>query len=860
MSGASEPALPRGLSEVAAAHRLAADGPNELPAERGHSLAATVLGVAKEPMLLLLLAAGGLYLVLGDLGEALTLLSFVVVVIAITLVQERRSEHALAALRDLSSPRALVVRDGVRRRIAGREVVRGDTIVVVEGDRVPADAILVTGEGLQVDESFLTGESLPVAKWPGQTPASSALRPGEAEGAALWSGTLVVRGSGIARVHATGSTTEIGRLGRVLGELETQRTPLQREVDRTVRRLAMAGVALSALLVAAWGLTRGDWLSGVLAGLTLAMATIPEELPVVLAVFPALGAWRLSRRHVLTRRLPALEVLGATTVLCVDKTGTLTENRMAIARLAVDERTLDLRGGPPGELPEEFHELVEFGILASQRDPFDPMERAFHALGQRALGRTEHLHAEWTLLRAYPLSPELLALSHVWSAPEGGRRVIAAKGAPEAIADLCHLPEPVREVLDRRVVAMASDGLRVLAVARAFFARADLPGTQHDFEFELLGLVGLLDPLRKSVPAAVAECRRAGVRVLMITGDHPRTARAIAREIGLPETEPLLGPELERMDDAALERRIREASVVARAVPEHKLRIVAALRAAGEIVAMTGDGVNDAPALRAAHMGIAMGARGTDVAREAADLVLIDDDFASLVEAVRQGRRIFDNLRKAAAYILAVHVPIAGASLLPVLLGWPSALLPVHVAFLQLVIDPACSIVFEAEPPDASSMARPPRRPESSLFDRPLVVWSLLQGASLLAVSLALFAWGLARAPAEGGAHARTLAFVSLLCGGLALIAVNRSWEVRPRGRRRESNRAERWVVAGSLALLALALLVPAARELLRFAPLRGPELALAAAAGLAAPLWFPLLKRVRPGWLGRAAASAAEA
>ena len=851
MSDASDTPPHQGLSEAEASRRLASDGPNELPAERGRSLLATLLGLAREPMLLLLVAAGALYLLLGDLREALTLLSFVVVVIAITGVQERRSERALAALRDLSSPRALVVREGVRRRIPGREVVRGDLIVLAEGDRVPADASLVAGEGLQVDESLLTGESAPVAKWPGEAPVAAPLRPGSDAGFALWSGTLVVRGHGIACVHATGRASELGRIGGVLGTFEAERTPLQRDVDRTVRRLAAITAGISALLIVAWRVGRGGWLPAVLAGLTLAMAMIPEELPVVLAVFPALGAWRLSRRRVLTRRLPALEVLGATTVLCVDKTGTLTENRMTIARLAVGSSALDLRDASVRELPEEFHPLVEFGILASQRDPFDPMERAFHALGQRALARTEHLHAEWSLVREYPLSPGLLALSHVWTAPEGGRLVIAAKGAPEAVADLCHLPEAALEALARQVEAMASEGLRVLAVARAYFARPELPGAQHDFDFELLGLVGLVDPVRASAPQAVAECHRAGVRVLMITGDHPKTALAIAREIGLPPAEPLLGPELERMDDAELQRRIRSASVVARAVPEHKLRIVAALRADGEIVAMTGDGVNDAPALQAAHMGIAMGLRGTDVAREAADLVLLDDDFASIVEAVRQGRRIFDNLRKAAAYILAVHVPIAGMSLLPVLLGWPAALLPVHVAFLELVIDPACSIVFEAEPSDAGSMARPPRPARAPLFDRPLVLWSLLQGASVLAASFVLFGVGLARAAADGGAHARTLAFVTLLCGGLALIAVNRSWTAGAAAGSSVRNPAQLWVAAGSLALLALSLLLPAARELLRFAPVEAPELALAAIVGLAAPLWFALLKRVRPAWLG---------
>jgi len=819
------PPLRRGLSESEARERLRLEGPNELARDGPPGLLRSIAAVLREPMLLLLLAAGAVYLVLGDRTEALTLLFFVAVVITITLVQERKTERALAALRDLSSPRALVERDGERRRIAGREVVRGDVLVLVEGDRVPADATLCEDSHLELDESLLTGESVPVQK--------------SAAAQQVFAGTLVVRGHGLAQVHATGQRSEMGRIGKALASIETGHTPLQAEVARIVRTIAVVGLALCGALVLLYGLTRGDWLQGLLAGIALAMAVLPEEFPVVLTVFMAIGAWRISKSRVLARRLPAVEALGAATVLCTDKTGTLTENRMQVARL--------LSGGTlhvvdTAELPEAVHEVVEFGILASQRDPFDPMERAFHSLGQRALHGTEHLHAEWELVREYPLSAELLAMAHVWRSPDGGRLVVAAKGAAEAIADLCHLDSAAQAVLHAHVAEMGADGLRVLAVARAWFSAPELPSIQHDFEFELVGLVGLADPVRAGVPSAVAECAAAGVRVLMITGDAPETARAIGRTIGLDDGHALMtGRELEALSDEELARRLPELRIFARVVPEQKLRLVQALRAQGEVVAMTGDGVNDAPALKAAHIGIAMGGRGTDVAREAAALVVTDDDFSSIVAAVRLGRRIYDNLRRAMAYVVAVHVPIAGLALLPVLFGWPLVLFPVHIVFLELVIDPACSIAFEAEPEQPGLMRRGPRKAGARLFTPQLLGMSLLQGASLLAVALGAFRVGWLHTGSES--EGRALAFAALIAGNMALILVNRSWEQGLFATLGTRNLASWAVVLGAGAMLALGLNLPFLRELFHFGPVAGADLALALLAGFLALSWFEIWK-----------------
>ncbi|MBI5364573.1 MAG: HAD-IC family P-type ATPase, partial [Planctomycetes bacterium] len=662
---ANEDHGPLGLTADEARARFAADGPNELPADRRPNLFATLGRVLREPMLLLLVAAGALYLVLGDVREAATLLFFVVVVVGITLRQERKSESALAALRDLSSPRAAVVRDGAKRVIPGREVVRGDLLILSEGDRVSADAVLVDGEHLSVDESLLTGESVPVRKRRARADELDAVvRPGGDDAPQCWSGTLGVRGRGHARVVATGAYSELGRIGRSLAELEPEPTPLQREVGRVVRIVAFGGTALCLALFLARGLGRGEWLEGLLAGIALAMALLPEEFPVVLSVFFALGAWRIAKSGVLTRRLAAIEALGAATVLCTDKTGTLPQNKMRVAELWSQDGGVVAAGSA---LPEAVHAVVEYGILASQRDPFDPMEVAFHALGRETLAGTEHLHDAWELAREYPLSPELFSVAHVWIEPGGTRRVGAAKGAPEAIVDLCHMDAEDAERVFVVVRELAGRGLRVLAVARAFFDGAELPPIQHDYAFELVGLAALADPLRADVPAAVAECRDAGIRVVMITGDHLETARRIAVVGGIDARDAVTGPELDALADAELAERARTTTIYARVVPEQKLRIVRALQRQGEVVAMTGDGVNDAPALEAAHIGIAMGARGTDVAREAAALVLTEDDFASMVAAMRLGRRIHANLRRAMAYVVAVHVPIAGMALVPVL-------------------------------------------------------------------------------------------------------------------------------------------------------------------------------------------------
>jgi Ca2+-transporting ATPase len=837
----AEPVRYPGLTGDEAAARLKVEGFNELPAAKRRTVSTIILDILREPMFLMLIASGAIYLVLGEAQDALMLLGFVVVIIGITFYQERKTERALEALRELSSPRAAVIRDGRVLRVPGREVVRGDYVVLTEGDRVPADAVVLDSNYLLVNESFLTGESVPVRKTPGDLDTPTA-KPGGEDQPSVYSGTMVVQGQGVAIVRATGGATELGRIGKVLETAKPETTPLERETRLLVRNFALVGLALCALVVVVYVATRGGWQHGLLAGLTMAMAILPEEIPVVLTVFLALGAWRMSQKHALTRRVQAVQAIGAATVLCVDKTGTLTMNRMAVSRIFAEDQVCETDRPDAGALPEHCHATLEYAILASPEVPVDPMEVALRELGENQLNNTEHLHRTWTLVREYPLSRQLLAMSRVWNSPDGRHYVIAAKGAPEAVFDLCHVAPNEVDVLHRRMNQMADDGLRVIAVARARFPAGELPGGQHDFKFEFVGMMGFADPVRPQVSEAIRQCYGAGIRVVMITGDYPGTARNIARQIGLRRTaEIITGPELDGMDDAELNRRIRTADIFARVVPEQKLRLVNGLRANGEVAVMTGDGVNDAPALKSAAVGIAMGARGTDVAREAAGLVLLDDDFSTIVEAVRQGRRIIDNLKKAIAYILSIHVPIAGLSLLPVIFKWPLILLPVHVVFLELVIDPICSIVFEAEREEANVMNRPPRRLDEPLFGRRTIALSLLQGVIVLGIVMAVYAIALHRGLGEN--EARTLTYTTLVIANLSLVLTNRSWTRSLFSTLRVPNSALWWVVSSAVGVLVLILYVPFLRGLFRFGFLHLTDILICLGAGVVSIAWFEVFK-----------------
>ena len=828
-----------GLSQNEVLERRERDGFNELPTQGKRKSLDILLSVLREPMFLLLIACGALYLISGEFQEASMLLGFVFVIIGITFYQERKTERALEALKDLSSPRAYVIRDGEKQRIAGREVVCDDLMLLAEGDRVPADCVLLHAINFSIDESLLTGESVPVRKSSTEQAASIG-KPGGDDLPFAFSGTLVVSGQAVGIVKSIGTSTELGKIGKALQSLEEEKTPLQIQTGKVVSTFAISGGVLCVLVVVVYWLTRGNLLEGFLAGLSLAMAMLPEEFPVVLTVFLALGAWRISKFRVLTRRVPAVETLGSATVLCVDKTGTLTLNQMTVADIVAGDLVFTVKT-KDDVLPEEFHEVVEYSILASPVDPFDPMEKAMKELGESSLAKTEHLHSSWTLQREYPLSKELLAMSRVWTSASGEDLIIAAKGAPEAIADLCHFDQAQLTWLEGKIDLLSNQGKRVIGVARAHYARADLPDNQHDFLFTFVGLLGLEDPVRQNVQGAIEECYTAGIRTIMITGDYPGTAMSIARQIGLKNPDQhITGHELETLTDEQLAEKIKDINVFARMVPEQKLRIVQALKINKEVVAMTGDGVNDAPALKAAHIGVAMGGRGTDVAREAASLVLLDDDFNSIVTAVRMGRRIYDNLKKAMMYILAVHIPIAGLSLIPVLFKWPLILFPVHIVFLELIIDPACTLIFESDKEDPDVMKRKPRSINAKLFDVPTTLKCFFQGGLALAGTLAVYLFIRHDHSIDA---ARALAFLTLVVSNLGMILSNRSLTRSSLAMLREKNAAFKWVMSGTAIVMCLILTVPFLKNLFLFGAVSLVDVLLALCGGIVAVALMELVK-----------------
>ncbi|WP_398335059.1 cation-translocating P-type ATPase [Vulcanococcus sp.] len=722
-----------------------------------------------EPTNLLLLACSLIYLGLGEPAEASILWVLVAGISLLDASQKRRSQRALAALARLAAPHVHLLRAGVELSVPQQQVRCGDLLRLEEGDRVAADAHLRRAVGLWLDESLLTGESLPVVRQAGDT---------------IHAGSLVASGRGWAEVVAVADQTELGRIGRSLATLQSPLTPLQRHTRRLTGRLTLVAVALSGGLFLLQGSMTGHWAQALLAALALALAVLPNEIPVVLAMFLALGSLRLARLGVLARCPAAVESLGSTTVLAVDKTGTLTENRMAVQQLLSWPQQRLWRAGE--SLEEPWHRLVELAVLASRHDPVDAMEVAIQRLAAEHLpviDQRDHLHPQWPLLREYPLQSDLLVFSQLWC-DEQGHQQIAAKGAPEGIADLCHLDGDTSRQWLAAAELLAQGGLRVLAVASGLDGaplhpelqdQPDAPGGStppaaiHDVVFQPLGLVALADPLRPQVPEAIALAQAAGVRVLLISGDGPTTARAIADQAGLPPGPVLCGADLEALSAAALHQQMRQVSVFARVLPQQKLRLVKALQAAGEVVAMGGDGVNDAPALKAADIGVAMGRRGTAVAREAADLVLLNDDFRSLVAAVALGRRIAANLHRALAYTLSIHLPIAALSLMALLMPQqPLLLMPVHIALLHLVIDPACTVVFEALPADPTLMLRPPRPPDAPLFGTDLWRQEWMQGGVVLVQAVVLALW-----PGLAIASRRSLVMALLVWSAGGLVWLN---------------------------------------------------------------------------------------
>lgn len=831
----------KGLTTQEAEKRRVLFGTNELASSKARSIFSIAWNTIREPMFLLLLACSIIYLFLGDLGEALVLSTAILAVMLITFVQETRTERSLDALRDLSSPRACVVRDAIPKRIPGKDLVPDDLVLITEGDRIPADGYVLSSKALKINESLLTGESVPVRKmeWDGKLNFGQA---GGEDTGFVFSGTLVVQGSGAFKVHTIGSSTVMGQIGISLNKTKRPPSSLHSETRRVVQAVAFFSLLLSVGIAGAWWFYYQDYLRGILMGLTFAMGTIPEEFPVVLTVFMALGAWRISKQKVLTRQMNAIETLGSATFLCVDKTGTLTENRMSLSAVWNEKSGITKISEKGFSASKEALSIVSIASLASDHEGSDPMDIAsVYASNQLNVEISEKL----VLKKSFPLVRPLLAVGYAWTQSGDSGARICAKGAPESILHLCKdLGQKRTEILSI-VEEMASQGYRVLGLAEANISADLLPEQLEELPFKFLGLLGYIDPVKQGVAEAVVQCHNAGIKVMMITGDYPTTARSVAREIGLKNSEEVLtGEDLSSMNDEELASSLKTRRVLARMVPEQKLRVVNALRSLGEIVAMTGDGVNDAPALKASHIGIAMGGRGTDVAREASALVLLNDDFTSIVAAIRLGRRIYDNIQKAVSYIIAAHIPIIGLTFIPLLSGMHSILWPVHIAFLELIIDPVCSIAFEAEPEEAIIMNRAPRTISDRLFGRNIVTAGLLQGfVVLLAVFIVYMTVG---KMGETPDHARAVAFTTLIFTNVGLILTLRSrtepaWEFFKR-----KNPTLKWIGLALTAMSALVLYLPSFTSIFHFSSPHFNDLVVTAHFAALSLIGFEIAKVIR--------------
>lgn len=811
-----------GLSASEARRLLEKYGPNSVEIEASRSKLVVIFSVLREPMLLLLLAAGLLSFLLAELTDAILLMITVFIVLGISIYQQQRTNNALAALKDLTAPLAHLLRDGVETRISSREVVPGDLLLLSEGDRVVADAELVTASSMELDESLLTGESVPVSKSISEK---------------IFTGSLIVRGHGRARVVATGMDTELGKIGGSIGSITYQRTKLQRSIDGIVKTIGVVALITVIAIVIIYGITRGNWLEGGIAAIAAAMALIPEEFPVILTLFMALGAWRMARVKVIARQAPAIEALGSVTVLCVDKTGTLTRNEMTLSEVQWNHEVNDAESAV--ESPEGQH-LIRIASLAAPITPFDPMDRAF-----RSLIDLESAAREMESVAEFPVIKERLACIHIWRSDETS--IAAAKGAPEHIARLCNLSGEEYEILMKRVRNAGERGLRVLGIASASVKRIGEEIDPERINFEFHGLAFLKDPIRDRVPEAVRECVTAGIRTIMITGDHPTTAKSIAAEIGLEDPSRICtGADIAQMSEEELAREVRVCNVFARVTPHDKLRLIQALQSLGEVVAMTGDGINDAPALKAADIGIAMGKRGTDVAREAAHLIITDDDFTSIVAGIRRGRAIYANIQKAMTYVIAIHIPIFGMALVPVLVAdWPLILVPALIAFHEVIIDPASSIAFEVESPDPKIMERPPRDAAMGVFDRSGIILAVLQGLSIFVMVFSFFINGISNDVPEE--RVRSLAFASLVIANVILILTNRSrtltlWEAIYK----RKNFAIPWLIVGAIVLLLILLNVPLIRESFGLASLSLLDYGTLLFFSYLSVSWFDLLKVIK--------------
>lgn len=817
----------QGLTSEQVADARALHGSNELDYKKPNGFLEVVMGIVKEPMTILLLVASTIYFISGQTGDAVFLVAAILFITSISLYQDSRSKQALEKLKLLSQPKSKVIRDGELQQISSEELVVGDSLVVEEGTSVTADGTITQTHDFSVNESILTGESLAVYKDKGS------------EDPHIYSGTNVASGLAVATVTAIGNHTKLGKIGESLEGIKEEKTPLERQISNFVQKMAIAGVIVFAIVWVINYWNSQDLLDSLLQSLTLAMSILPEEIPVAFTTFMALGAWKLMKMGIVVKQMKTVETLGSATIICTDKTGTITENRMSLAKLFVmAENTIYT---PTESLSEGAKDVLKVAMWASEPIPFDPMEIALHESYGEVVSNDER--SSFTLAHEYPLGGKPPMMTHVF-VDGSGHRIIAAKGAPEALIAVSDLSESDRSQIHRAIDELATDGYRVLGVGRSTHTGADYPARQQDLPFEFLGIVAFYDPPKANINKVLEDFYTAGLEVKIITGDNAATTVSIARQIGFRHHEKSIsGDELMKLSDDELKQTVMDTAIFTRMFPQAKLRIINALKANNQIVAMTGDGVNDGPALKAAHIGIAMGKKGTEIAKQAASLILLEDDLSKMVDAIAMGRRIYTNLKKAIQYIISIHIPIILTVFIPLAMGWmyPNIFSPVHVIFLEIIMGPTCSIIYENEPMEKNTMQQPPKLISSSFFNGKELFLSIVQGLVITAGTLYVYTYAVANGYSEN--ITRTMTFTVLVTANIFLTLTNRSFYYSIWTTLKYKNNMVPFIIMATVIMLGLLLFVDPLTSFFEFESLNLQQLLISCSIGFCAVIWIEIYK-----------------
>jgi Ca2+-transporting ATPase len=802
-------------------------GTNQLNYKKENGFWDALKSLVKEPMLILLLVAASIYFISGDVGDGLFMAFAIVLVAAISLYQDSRSRNALEKLKNFTQAKCKVIRNGNTEEINSEDLVLGDSLIVEEGTAIAADGAIVHSNDFSVNESILTGESMSVSK------------DKDSEDHFVYKGTTVASGLAIVTITAIGNETKLGKIGKSLESIEEEKTPLELQINNFVKKMVLAGAVVFVVVWAINYFQSHQLLDSLLKSLTLAMSILPEEIPVAFTTFMALGAWRLMKLGIVVKQMKTVETLGSATVICTDKTGTITENKMGLAKLFL----LDSQNITDAEHITNDAEkaLLRLAMWASEPIPFDPMEIVLHDAYAKTHHKDERKH--YKMIHEYPLDGKPPMMTHLFE-DKAGHRIIATKGAPEALMNVCNLSAEEKTQIEAAIDGLAVDGYRLLAVAEADFAGNNFPATQQEFQFNFKGMVAFYDPPKKNIKAVLKHFYKAGIKVKIVTGDNAATTTAIAKQIGFKGYEKsITGEELMQLSEEALNATVLDIQLFTRMFPDAKLKIIEALKAQQEIVAMTGDGVNDGPALKAAHIGIAMGKKGTEIAKQAASLILVNDDFSKMVDAVAMGRKIYTNLKKAIQYIISIHIPIILTVFIPLVLGWiyPNIFTPVHIIFLELIMGPTCSIIYENEPMEANTMKQPPRPFTTTFFNWKELTTSIIQGLFITAGTLFAYQYAVYQGFSES--TTRTMVFTVLVAANVFLTLVNRSFYYSMLTTLKYKNNLVPLIIGVTIAITALLLYVPPFARFFLFTPLDGVQIATCVGIGFISVIWYELIK-----------------